>query len=282
MNPVNADQVAYWNGPNGERWSREQVAIDLAFEAHTKRLLERASPRPGERVLDVGCGCGVTTLAAADAVQPGGSVLGVDVSAPMLARARERSAGRRHVEYLEADASSHAFDPAFDVVLSRFGVMFFRDPTAAFANLRTALRPGGRLAFLCWCPAADNEWVGVPRAAALRHVPAEPPPGPEDPGPFSFGDRARVERILHGAGFTNLEITRYEGDVVLSDGGLEPAVRFAMTAGPTARLLRDVTDEVRENVRRELETALRPLLRGNRLALGSATWLVHALVHART
>jgi SAM-dependent methyltransferase len=276
MNPANAEQVAYWNGPGGERWSREQVAIDRAFEALTRRLFERASLHSGERVLDVGCGCGTTTLAAADAVQPGGTVLGIDVSAPMLARARERSPGRRHVEYLEADASTHAFERAFDVALSRFGVMFFRDHTKAFANVRTALRPGGRLAFLCWRPATDNEWVRVPHDAAIRHVPADAPLGPEEPGPFSFGDPARVERILRGAGFTDLEIAPFDGDVVLSDDGLEPAVRFAMTAGPTARLVRDVADDARERVRRELETTLRPLLRGGRLALNGATWLVHA------
>jgi SAM-dependent methyltransferase len=273
---ANSEQVAYWNGPAGERWTREQVAIDRAFHALTTRLLEVASLRPGERVLDVGCGCGVTTLAAADAVGPAGAVLGVDISAPMLARARERARGRPNVSYLGDDASTHRFEPVFDVVLSRLGVMFFRDPTAAFANLRAALRSAGRLALLCWRPADDNEWVRIPRDAAIRHVPPEVPLGPDEPGPFSFGDPGRVERILGGAGFVELAITRFDAEVVLSDDGLDDAVAFAMSAGPTARMLRDVGDDVLARVRRELEAALRPRLQGNRIALGGATWTVHA------
>jgi SAM-dependent methyltransferase len=276
MSLTNAEQLAYWNGPGGERWTREQAAIDRAFAAHTLRLLDLASLRLAERVLDVGCGCGVTTLAAADTVGPEGIALGIDVSAPMLARARERASGRRNVAYVEDDASTHAFERNFDVVLSRFGVMFFRDPTAAFANLRTALRPGGRVALICWRPAADNEWARVPCEAAIRHVPPAAPLGPEEPGPFSFADPARIERILRGAGFTDLGVTPFDAEVVLSEDGLAYAVTFAMTAGPTARLLRDVSDDARAQVRREVEATLRPRLAGSRVVLGSATWLVQA------
>ncbi len=276
MNPANADQVAYWNGPAGDRWTREQVVLDRAFASLTTHLLELASLRPGERVLDVGCGCGETTIAAADAVGPAGAVLGVDVSAPMLARTRERSAGRPNVTSLEADASTHAFEPTFDVVLSQLGIMFFRDPVAAFANLRAALRPGGRLAFLCWRPAADNEWARLPYEAATQHVPPEPPAGPDDPGPHSFGDRARIERVLAGAGFTSVRIAPLDAKILLSEEGLDGAVQFAMTAGPVARLLRDSTDDAKARVRGALEVALRPHLRDDRVALGGATWLVRA------
>jgi SAM-dependent methyltransferase len=277
VNPTNAAQVAYWNGAMGERWTREQIAIDRAFASLTIRLLERASLRSGERVLDVGCGCGVTTLAAADDVGPKGAVLGIDISAPMLARARERSAGRAHLAYLEADASTYAFEPTCDVVLSRLGVMFFGDPVAAFSNLRSALRPGGRLVLLCWRPAAENEWVRVPLEVAIQHVAPEPPPGPNEPGPFALGDPARIERILGEAGFASLSITPFDPEIVLSEQGLDPAVQFAMTAGPTSRLLREVSDEAKDRVRRALETAMRPLLAGDRLVLGGATWLVHAI-----
>ncbi len=276
MSPTNADQITYWNGPNGERWSREQIAMDRAFESLTIRLLERATLRSGERVLDVGCGCGATSLAAADAVGHAGAVLGVDISVAMLARARERSEGRGNLSFLESDASTHAFEPTFDVAVSRLGVMFFGDPIAAFANLRAALRPGGRLVFVCWRPAADNEWVRVPLEAATRHVPPEPPSAPDAPGPFAFGDAARVERVLTGAGFAGIAVAPFDADVVLSDVGLDAAVRFATSAGPTSRLLRDVTDEARARVHHELETTLRPHLRGNRVVLGGATWLVHA------
>lgn len=203
-------------------------------------------------------------------------MLGIDVSVPMLARARERAGDRPHLQYLECDASQHRLEPAFDVVLSRFGVMFFRDPVAAFANLRASLRPGGRVVFLCWRPMNDNEWARVPRDAALQHVPAEAPTGPDEPGPFSFGDRARVERVLSGAGFTEVECAPVDEAVVLSGDGLEGAVEFAMSAGPTSRLLREAPADVKERVRAALGAALRPYLEGSRIALGGATWLVHA------
>jgi|CZKU01.1.fsa_nt_gi SAM-dependent methyltransferase len=276
MAPANADQVTCWNGPTGERWAREQAAIDRAFAALTARLLAFAALKPGEHVLDVGCGCGVTTLAAVDAVGPTGAVLGIDVSAPMLARARDRSAGRPNIAYVEGDASTRVFEATCEVVLSRLGVMFFRDPVAAFANLRTALGPGGRVAFLCWRPAADNEWVRLPYDAAAQHLPAEPAAAPDEPGPFAFGDRARVEGILAGAGFTSVAVTPLDAEIVLSEEGLDAAVQFVMTVGPTSHLFRESTDDATARARRALQAALRPRLRGERLTLAGATWLVRA------
>ncbi len=229
----------------------------------------------------MGCGAGTTTLAAGDAVGPTGSVLGIDVSVPMLARARERSSGRSNLAYLEADASSHEFEASskgsFDVAISRFGVMVYREPVAAFATLRAALRPGGRFAFVCWRAAADNEWVRVPLAAATPHVPPEAPAAPDEPGPFAFADPARIERILIDAGFAEVTLRPLDADVVLSDEGVDAAVHFAMSAGPTSRLLRDATEDAKARVRGSLATALRPRLQGDRVALGGATWIVRAL-----
>jgi SAM-dependent methyltransferase len=273
----NADQVAYWNGPVAERWTREQEAIDRAFASFTARLLERAALRAGDRVLDVGCGCGTTTLSAAEAVGGAGSVVGIDVSALMLARAAERTAARTNVSCVLADAASFRFDGTLDVAISRFGVMFFDDPVGAFANLRSALRRGGRLAFVCWRPVTENEWVRLPYDAAIAHVPPDAPPGPEQPGPFSFGDPARVKRILEGAGFSSLDIAPFDAEVILSTEGIGAAVHFAMTTGPTARLIRDVSDEAKERVRAALETALPPFNRHGRVALGGAVWVVTAV-----
>jgi SAM-dependent methyltransferase len=278
---TNADQIAYWNGPVGEHWRLEQEAIDRAFAAFTAKLHDVAALRRGQRVLDVGCGCGTTTLFAADTVGEEGSVVGVDVSVPMVARANERSAGRANVSYLLADASAFrfdgSFDRTFDVEISRFGVMFFDDPVQALANLRSALRPGGRIAFACWRPPADNAWVRVPREVALRHVPPAPPVGPEEPGPFSFGDSVRVRRILEGAKFSRVDIAPFDADVVLSEEGVEAAADFVMRTGPTAALLREVSDETKERVRTELEAALRPFTRSGRTALGGAVWVVSAV-----
>ncbi len=274
---ANADQIAYWNGPIAERWTREEEALDRAFAPFTRKLLDGAALRPGERVLDVGCGCGTLTLAAADAVGASGTIAGIDVSVPMLARATERAAGRANVSFWSADAATFPFDRTFDVAISRFGVMFFQEPVVAFAHLRTALGKGGRIAFACWRTVAENEWVRVPYEAALAHIPPDPPPGPEQPGPFSFGDRARVQRILDDAGFSEVEITPVDAELVLSETGVGQGVHFAMTSGPTARLLRDASDAEKERVRAALATTLGPFTRNNRTALGGAVWIVRAI-----
>jgi SAM-dependent methyltransferase len=273
---TNADQVAYWNGPAGERWAREQDALDRAFVAFTERLLATAALCPGQRVLDVGCGTGTTALAAADAVGAGGAVVGVDISEPMLARARERSAGRPNVAYALADASTHDFGGTFDVELSRFGVMFFDRPAAALAHLRAALRPGGALVFACWRSVPENAWALVPYETASALLPPAAPSDPEAPGPFAFADAARVTRLLREAGFSKIDVAPFDADVVLSDQGLDAAVHFAMTAGPTGRAIREAGDLAKDRIRLALEARFRRLADGDRVALGGAVWLVRA------
>jgi SAM-dependent methyltransferase len=276
---AHAEQIAYWNGPPGERWAQDQSALDRALAPFAARLFEGAAPRSGQRVLDLGCGTGTTTLAASDAVGPTGQVVGLDVSAPMLGRARERAAGRTNVAFVLADAAAHRFaepDASFDLAISRFGVMFFGDPTAAFTNVRSALRPGASLVFVCWRAVADNEWVRTPCEVALQHVEAPPRPGPEDPGPFAFGDPARVRRILDGAGFSGVVITPFDAPVVISEEGLESALDFLTSNGPTGRVLRDAPDDAKARVREALRPRLQAFTRGERVAMGGAVWVVSA------
>jgi SAM-dependent methyltransferase len=275
-NCPNADQIAFWNGPAGERWAREQAVLDRAFAPFAAQLLAEAALGPGRRVLDIGCGSGTTTLAASETVGPTGRVVGIDVSVPMLEHARSRSRGHANVEFIHADASTHKFDTEFDAVISRFGVMFFRDPTAAFANIRLGLRPGGNVVFACWRPVVDNDWVRVPCEITTRIVPPDPTPGPEEPGPFSFGDRGRIERILKGSGFSSISIQPYDAKVVLSEEGLDAAVAFAMSNGPAGRLLRDAPEDAKARVREALKPELRTLAQRDRVALGGATWIVSA------
>jgi SAM-dependent methyltransferase len=273
---MNSDQIAYWNGAAGERWTREQEALDHALAPFTAKLFHVAALRPGERVLDVGCGCGTPTLAAAAAVGEAGAVVGVDVSAPMLGRAVARSGGRANVSYRLEDAATARHSEPFDAEISRFGVMFFDDPLHAFANLRSALRTGGRLTFVCWRTVAENEWVRVPQEVAVRYLAPDPPAGPDAPGPFSFGDPQRVRRIIEGAGFSGVHVAPFDADVILSEEGVTGAADFAMATGPTARLLRDASDEEKERVRAALETTLSPFTRHGRTALGGAVWIVNA------
>src|ERR1700760_3107005 len=198
----NADQIAYWNGPGGQRWSDRQAAQDIMLAPVLQVLIERVRAKAGDRIVDVGCGCGQTSVALAEQVAPSGFVLGVDISAPMLARAREAAPRGLPLDFALADATVHPFEPAsFDLVVSRFGVMFFAEPAVSFANLRRALRREGRVTFACWREPRENPWMMAPLQAVYQHVPKLPQQGPEDPGPFAFASEARVHRILNEAGF---------------------------------------------------------------------------------
>jgi SAM-dependent methyltransferase len=189
----NADQVAYWNGPAGQRWADRQAAQDVLLKPVADLVVERAKLKPGERVIDIGCGSGATAIAFAREVGPSGHVLGVDISGPMLARARQSAPQDLSIDFVPADATVYPFEPAsFDVLASRFGVMFFADPALSFANMRKALRPSGRLAFACWREPRENPFFMAPLQAAYKHVPKLPQQGPEDPGPFAFASEARV------------------------------------------------------------------------------------------
>ncbi len=275
----NAKEIAYWNGPAGQRWMQRQEDLDALLAPVLDVLLQRAAPAPGERVIDVGCGCGDSTLALAPRVQPGGRVLGIDVAAAMLERARERAAGLPGITLALADATTEVFEPqAADLLCSRFGVMFFADPVASFANLRRGLRPGGRVAFSCWREPRANPWFMVPLQAAYRHVPKMPELGPEDPGPFSFAPPARVERLLRQAGFDAVVLEPVDLPFDLARGrGVDAAVDASMNIGPAARALEGQTPAVLEAAAASIRAALAPHQVQMRVPLPGAIWIVTAL-----
>jgi SAM-dependent methyltransferase len=230
MATTNEDMVQLWNGEGGATWAARPERYDAMLGGFGERVLQAAALVPGERVVDVGCGGGQLTLQAAQAVGAGGSVVGLDVSTQLLALTRRRAAeaGLTHVAVLEADAQSHPFSAGgFEVVLSRFGVMFFADPVAAFANLLRATAQGGRLAFVCWQPAPMNEWVTVPMFAVGPVVGFPDPPAPNAPGPFAFGDGDRLRDILTTAGWSDVQLEDVQ--TTISPGGSrtpEEAVNF--------------------------------------------------------
>jgi SAM-dependent methyltransferase len=274
----NAEQIEYWNSERAQKWVELQERMDALIESFGARAIERTGLAAGERAIDVGCGCGGTTLALAARVGPRGRVLGVDISGPMLARARERakSAGLANVEFADGDAQTHAFEAgAFDCVFSRFGVMFFADPARAFANLRGALRPGGRVSFACWRALPENPWVTVPFAALAKVIPPPPPPPPGAPGPFSFGDPERVRSVLSQAGFAEIDLAPHDGALTLGRD-LEDAVGFALTAGPASRLLEGASASDRARAREVVREALEPHAKRGPVALTGAIWLVRA------
>ena len=274
----NDEQFDYWNGPEGQHWADRETAFDGMLASFVEPLLDAAAIAADDRVLDVGCGNGATSLAAARRAT-NGRVVGVDISSPMLTTARRRAAdeGIDHIEFLHADAQDHAFAADFDVVISRFGVMFFADPVAAFTNLRSWLRPGGRVAFVCWQGLFSNEWVALAAAAIIpiAGAPEAPPPGA--PGPFSFADRDRVSEILTGAGFTTVAIEDVHVPVVLGGGlPLDDAVAFLGEGGMGKRFLGDADAPTRERALVAVRDALEPYATPEGVRLDSAVWLVTA------
>ncbi len=275
-----ADQVAYWNGDAGMRWAAQQPRIDAAFAQLTQTVLDHAAPRPGDVVVDIGCGCGATVLGLAARVGPGGSVTGIDLSRPMLDVAAERVRSRQltNVRLVLADASTHPFgEQTSDLAFSRFGVMFFVDPVKAFANIRRALRPEGRLAFVCWRSFAENPCFRVPFEAAAPFLPPQPPSDPEAPGPFALADADRVRRILATAGFSNIDIVRHEGTTSLADPGeLEAAAEFAGRIGPVGRALGEAAPETRAAAQAAIRHALEAYQQPEGIVLTASVWLVSA------
>lgn len=246
MTDGNAAQIEFWNDRAGPRWLAADASIAAMLGDASAVLLERAALQPGERVLDVGCGTGQTSIEIARRVGERGRVLGVDISAPLLGRARERAHEVPQLAFAEADAQVHGFAPAsFDVVMSRFGVMFFDDPTAAFTNLARAVAPGGRLAFVCWRSVLENAWFSEPLAAMAKHV--EPPPRSEPgaPGPFSFAERARIDAVLTGAGWTSIVIDPFDLDLQLGTDA-DDALHFARDVGATAAALAEAEPTARD------------------------------------
>ena len=276
----NAAQIAYWNDRAAMTWTSLQNRIDLMFTPLTTIALDAAAPVLGERVVDVGCGCGATVLALAGRVGPDGHVLGVDVSEPMTARAKQRiaEAGLSQAEVRVADASTFAFAPAStDLLFSRFGVMFFADPTAAFANLRRAMRPKGRLLFAAWRDFADNSWFSVPVEAAKDLLPPSPPTEPDAPGPFAFANPDRVSALLGAAGWTDIGVTRHDMPIRLAPAGqVAEAAEFVTRMGALARALGEAEPELRTRVAAAVADVLRGYDSPAGICLGGSIWLVSA------
>ncbi|HTP77417.1 MAG TPA: methyltransferase domain-containing protein [Rhizomicrobium sp.] len=272
----NQDQIDYWNGPAGQRWAEAQQNMDRNMASIHAALVRFAAVKPGERVLDIGCGCGTTSFAFADAAGATGHVTGVDISAPMLGVARAR-AGSRPVDFVEADASVYPFKQAFDAVTSRFGVMFFADPGAAFANIRKALKPGGRLAFVCWRAMPENVWAFAPFAAARDLLPAQPPPDPHAPGPFAFADSARLKSILEGAGFADVTIEKLDTVMHMAATAKE-AAQFTLGIGPLARAAADADDQTRAKIVERVTVAMQKFETPEGVSPPAACWLVGARV----
>ncbi|MET3650294.1 class I SAM-dependent methyltransferase [Phyllobacterium ifriqiyense] len=282
MPEEDVSQIADWKGQSGERWVAYQTRLDAMMAVFGQAAIEAVAPATGERVLDVGCGAGASSLNLAGLVGAGGHVLGVDISEPLIDRARAVAPQETPAVFQVADASSAELpEGAFDILFSRFGVMFFDDPTAAFTHMRRALKPGARVAFVCWRGMAENDWVRLPMGAIKGILPPMTPPEPEAPGPFSFGDQGRLARILTGAGFTDVTIAPFDASIPFGkgetrDAALDDAVAMTLEVGPLARALADQTDDIRARASAAVRAAFAVCPGERSVMINGATWIVTA------
>lgn len=272
-----ARQVEAWNGPMGSQWAANEARTERGLAPVLEALLAWAAPTPGMRVVDVGCGAGGTTLALANAIAPTGEVIGLDVSAVILEAARARLAETPNARLELADALTWTLEgEQADLLFSRFGVMFFGDPVAAFANLRRALKPGARFAFAAWAALEENPWINTPYQAALSVIPPPPPADPEEPGQFAFGNPARVRRILHDAGYPRLHHRPFDFAMRYPADDLSRTATGLAAMGQVGRLLRDRPEAERSRATEAIADALVPLVRGAWIDLPARVWLFDA------
>lgn len=275
---ANRRQIEFWNGGPGRRWVTNQEALDRVWRPIGDPAIERAAVLPGERVIDVGCGCGATTLELAARIGPSGSAVGIDISQPMLARARERAQtlGLANLAFVQADASTHQFAGNADLVFSRAGVMFFGDPVAAFTNLRRALRPGGRIVFVCFRDRQLNPWWTVPLAAAANAIPSRAPTLKPPADLFALADEPYLRAMLDASGFVSSVYEAINHDLVLGDD-VDSATEFSVEAGPVGLLMADADHEIRARIRQAIRQSLAGHAGPAGISLRAATWIVQAI-----
>jgi SAM-dependent methyltransferase len=273
---INADMLAFWNGQGGRTWVERQAHTDATLASVTDALLAFAAPRAGERVLDIGCGCGAPTLEFARAVGPSGRVAALDISGPMLAegRKRARAAGIANVDWRQADPATAGLNE-YDLLTSVFGAMFFGEPVSAFANMRRAAAPKSRMAIVCWRSLTENPWMEVPMGAVARHLLSRPKPDPRAPGMFAFADPGRVCELLAASGWAPPRFEKLDTDLDIAAGrGLEEAVIQSTRIGAINSWLRNQPAAVVSAAIASLREVLAPYVVGRSVRLPGAMWLI--------
>jgi len=278
---ANADQAKYWAEHGGPSWVRDEVVYDMMLAPFNHLLVEALAARPGERVLDVGCGFGSTALAVAAA---GASVHGVDISPPMVRRAEERAAAARvGATFTVGDVQEDSLGGPYDAVTSRFGVMFFADPIRAFRNVAQATRHGGRLVFVCWQPLDRNPWMSA-ASDVLKALLEDPtPPPPASVGPFAFGDTAYLDHVLTNAGWNSISIAAAETPIRMGgNDGVAGAVDHALSSSAARALLSTGDDTLQARAAVILEERFQALSINGQVSFPAAAWLVSAALGGRT
>lgn len=271
--PANQQQYQYWNGPGGATWALNQARLDDMLTPLSAAAIRSAAAAAGERVMDIGCGCGDTSIALA---LNGAQVEGVDLSKPMLDLARQRTEDMHSVSFTQADASVVPFASPVQLLFSRFGVMFFDKPIEAFSHLHSGLSEAGRLVFICWQKPSANPWMSLGGKALQPFLPAPAiAPDPRVPGPFAFADRNFIEVVLAEAGFSEIVINSLKKDLKVADT-LDEAMLMQGQVGPAARAIAELSGDNLKKALAALRHALEDYMSDDGLWLGSATWLVQA------
>jgi ubiquinone/menaquinone biosynthesis C-methylase UbiE len=273
---VNADQFAAWNGDSGRRWAEDPDRRDRVLAPVAEALYASVGLRPGESVIDLGCGCGATTLDAAYEVGAAGTAYGIDLSDPMLDVARHRARDRElaNIRFEYGDAQTHRFPAAgFDVALSRFGTMFFADQVAAFTNVARALRPGGRMSLATWQPMIANDWLTVPGAVLLRY--GTLPAAPEGPGMFAQSDPDELIHVLTAAGFESVQPSPVTISLQLGANAAD-AVDYLAASGPGQTILNTIPHDLRPTAISAVQATLEERLGPRGVELGAAIWVTEA------
>ena len=278
MTDVAEELRSYWND-RGPVWVEYRERLDGMLAPLGEAAIARLHPDPGEHMLDIGCGTGTTSLELARLVGASGHVTGVDVSAPMLDEARRRAAdaGLANTSFVVADAGAHQFEPRhFDGALSRMGIMFFAEPVAGFTNLRRALRPGGRLSFVCWRSPGENSWVTEPGQAVAEVLGPPAPMDPDAPGPFSLASAERISSTLTEAGLVDIDITPHDLPLSIGDGTTDELVRYYLDLLPATAIPDNAEVHVLDRVKAALGAMVERRRTPEGITMGGAAWLVSA------
>ena len=275
---VNHDQKEFWNDIKGKLWVEMQERIDSMLSPFGEKALRTLNPQKGEKILEIGCGTGTMTLALAEHVKTSGKILAADISHPMLelAISRGKAAPLKCISFVEADAQVYTFPTGqFDALFSRFGVMFFEDPIAAFRNFHGAVRKGGRLVYVCWADRKDNPWIRIPTGASKEFLEIPPPPETDAPGQFAMEREARVREILGKAGWSKIELERFDIDHSLGQN-VQDAAGFISKMGPMSEPFALAGNRTKQKCLEAIQCALKPYENSTGVQMRFGTWIVSA------
>ena len=273
-----SEQEELWNNDLGEQWAKNFKSLDSFLKPWGDEILNIAKINSGESVIDIGCGAGTIAFEVLKKVGTTGKVLGIDISDPLIncAKKRKEKLGYSNIKFIHANAESYNFTYDFDVVISRFGLMFFGNPLQALSNIRRALKKSGKLFCVVWGTPRENQWVSIPITIAKKIIKNTPPPLAEgEPGPFSFSDQNYVKHIFEKSGWNNIMFNKINREVILGSS-IKEATELLITRGPIKRLIQNEKNPIKLLIKKEISEALGPYYKNGKCSVFGSCWLISA------